>query len=118
MRKPGATPSRGLWGDASSDLRTAGWKKITVSIGSSLFMIALVIIIVILTRLKYDILASGVASACTPDGAFSLLPTPYSYWNRSGVFQINLAFGSLSFGMAKFIDVAWDVVSTPLFSNA
>ncbi|KAF1975556.1 hypothetical protein BU23DRAFT_441890, partial [Bimuria novae-zelandiae CBS 107.79] len=34
----------------------------------------------------------------------------YSYWSRTGFFQITLALGDLSFGQAKLIDVVWDVV--------
>ena len=48
---------------------------------------------------------------CQPDSTFRD-DDDYSNWDLSGLFQINLRFGSLSFTQAKVVDVAWDVVST------
>ncbi|KAF2434612.1 hypothetical protein EJ08DRAFT_627574 [Tothia fuscella] len=45
-----------------------------------------------------------------PDGSFSLNPASYNPWKPSGFFQITMGFGELSFGMAKFIDIAFDIV--------
>ncbi|EXJ89721.1 hypothetical protein A1O3_02788 [Capronia epimyces CBS 606.96] len=41
--------------------------------------------------------------------------TPYdkpsiSIWDKSGLFYINVAWGSMAFSTAKFIDVVWDIV--------
>ncbi|KAI0394875.1 hypothetical protein F5Y17DRAFT_231845 [Xylariaceae sp. FL0594] len=50
-----------------------------------------------------------IVDACGSDGSFS----PYyrnDYWDPSGIFQINLGFGSFSFTEVKVIDTAWDVV--------
>ncbi|RYC58451.1 hypothetical protein CHU98_g7765 [Xylaria longipes] len=48
-------------------------------------------------------------SACRPDGTFSIY-NDYSPWGIAGFFQINVAFGSLTFTQAKVIDTVWDVV--------
>jgi hypothetical protein len=48
--------------------------------------------------------------ACVPDGSFSVMPTDFRYWSRSGFFQITLAFGNMDFTQVKAIDIAWDIV--------
>ena len=50
-------------------------------------------------------------SVCQPDGSFRLTWLDYDRWNKDTIFAITLSSGSFSFGLAKFIDVAWDVVS-------
>ncbi|KAH7385960.1 hypothetical protein BKA66DRAFT_569276 [Pyrenochaeta sp. MPI-SDFR-AT-0127] len=50
-------------------------------------------------------------TACQPDGSFQLQGRQdFSYWSSSGLFQITLGFGELSFTQAKAIDIIWDVV--------
>jgi hypothetical protein len=49
-------------------------------------------------------------SACRPDGSFSPYDN-YNPWASSGFFQINLAFGDLTYAEAKAIDTLWDIVS-------
>lgn len=49
--------------------------------------------------------------ACNPDGDFEISYSLYTPWKSSGVFAINIKIGSLTFWQAKFLDVAWDVVS-------
>jgi hypothetical protein len=66
--------------------------------------------------LRYLVLITTVpifapSGVCMPDGSFNAGLDPYNMWSSSGFFQITLGFGELSFGTAKFIDVAWDVVS-------
>jgi hypothetical protein len=51
------------------------------------------------------------ATACRPDGAFSLQPNDYDYWDASGFFQVTLGFEAMTFSEAKALDVVWDVVS-------
>jgi hypothetical protein len=51
------------------------------------------------------------ASACQPDGKFSIFRDTYSWWAPSSFFQITLGFGNLDFAQAKAVDIAWDVVS-------
>lgn len=58
-----------------------------------------------------NIFLFGSISPCLPDGSFSLQPDLYNPWTTSGVFEITLGFGSLSFANAKLIDVIWDIVS-------
>lgn len=47
---------------------------------------------------------------CKPDADFQLSFSSYSPWKRDAIFAINMSFGSYSFGVAKLIDVSWDVV--------
>jgi hypothetical protein len=47
--------------------------------------------------------------SCHPDGTFRHAHF-YNHWARSGFFQINLGFGSMSFQNAKLLDVIWDVL--------
>jgi hypothetical protein len=51
------------------------------------------------------------ATACQPDGSFSLDSYDYKPWDASGFVQITLGFGTLAFTQAKVIDVVWDMVS-------
>lgn len=55
--------------------------------------------------------ANDVEDFCMPDGSFSTDPLGYNIWKSSGFFQITLGFGHMSFALAKFIDIAFDVVS-------
>lgn len=50
-------------------------------------------------------------SACLPDGSFNIYSDSYSPWAAEGTFQITMAYGAISFGQAKVVDVIWDVVS-------
>ncbi|TDZ40013.1 hypothetical protein C8035_v004853 [Colletotrichum spinosum] len=49
-------------------------------------------------------------SACHPDGNFDIIGNSYNMWGASGVFQVTMAWGAMSFANAKFVDVAWDVL--------
>ncbi|KAJ3961204.1 hypothetical protein N0V92_002086 [Colletotrichum tropicale] len=54
-------------------------------------------------------------TACQPDGSFNIFRNEYDWWAASGFFQITMAWGTMTFANAKFVDVAWDVVkSLPL----
>jgi hypothetical protein len=65
-----------------------------------------------LEQLNVFVEMSGhVQTACPPDGIFRLEPATFSYWSKSGFFQITLGFGELSFTVVKVIDIVWDVVS-------
>lgn len=50
-----------------------------------------------------------------PDDSFSINPASYNVWKTSGYFQITLGTGHLSFAVAKFIDVSFDIVSIGQF---
>ncbi|KAF2676643.1 hypothetical protein K458DRAFT_379709 [Lentithecium fluviatile CBS 122367] len=97
-----------MWYDAWTDLRSIRWKRTILSSAICVSTIGLLVLAIVLLCLKHFV--PPFSSACTPDGAFRLYPRSYSYWSRSGVFQITLRYGELSFGLAKFIDVAWDIV--------
>lgn len=49
-------------------------------------------------------------SVCMADGSFELSSSVYTPWNRKDLFAINLNFGGFTFGIAKLIDICWDVV--------
>lgn len=50
-------------------------------------------------------------NVCKPDGSFELSFDIYTPWKRNAIFAINMGYGSYSFGVAKLIDVVWDIVS-------
>lgn len=54
----------------------------------------------------------AIDDTCQPDGRFEL-SSSYNVWDLSGVFQITMGFGALSFSNAKLLDAVWDVVSAP-----
>lgn len=45
-----------------------------------------------------------------PDGMYKLSYDDYTPSKRDAFFAINMGYGSYSFGIAKLIDVVWDVV--------
>lgn len=70
----------------------------------------------LLTYLAFALLSptslySQTRTACLPDGNFDVYFDSYSPWATEGTFQITMAYGAISFGQAKAIDVVWDVVS-------
>lgn len=109
---------RQAWDETRNDTRNARWNgvlvgKIFLSLTVLIWATGLVAIPIVLALLQQITGSSRVA--CTPDGQFNLNPGHYSYWSRTGFFQITLTFGELSFENAKLIDVAWDVVSNDVF---
>lgn len=59
--------------------------------------------------------ARHISGFCMPDDSFSINPASYNVWKTSGYFQITLGTGHLSFAVAKFIDVSFDIVSIGQF---
>lgn len=52
------------------------------------------------------------SGVCRPDGTFMLtFSDSYTPWSQDTVFAINMSYGSYTFGIAKLIDIVWDVVS-------
>ena len=48
---------------------------------------------------------------CNANGTFTPNPSPtFSLWDGSGLFQITLTWGHLTFSQAKALDVVWDIV--------
>lgn len=105
---------RQAWKETRYDLQHARWNgrllgKILLSVLALMWTSGLVVIPIMIVLLQTGEGAWQVA--CTPDGQFHLDPGQYSYWSRTGFFQITLSvFSELSFEKAKLIDVAWDVV--------
>ncbi|TID18941.1 hypothetical protein E6O75_ATG06062 [Venturia nashicola] len=93
---------RELWADlrAVRWTRTLPWSGLTAWIGGIAVSIAFACMY-----------ANKIDDFCMPDGSFSTDPSSYNIWTISGFFQITLGFGQLSFGQAKFIDIAFDVVA-------
>lgn len=94
---------------AGKDWR-ARWRR------AGLWFLAIIWFVGLLLTLSFTAGLSGsqnysYASACQPDGSFSVDPSTYQYWSKSGFFQITLGFGNLTFTQAKAIDIIWDVVS-------
>ena len=73
-------------------------------------------LIVLLTFMSKPGFIYDRGSVCKPDGTFELSFKDYSPWKREAIFAINMGYGSFSFGVAKLIDVLWDVVKSSLFS--
>lgn len=96
------TSTKELW----IDLRAVQWMQTFLWFGAIAWAIAIAMSITFAC-----IHASDVDGFCMPDGSFSVNPSGYNIWKSSGFFQITLGFGHMSFALAKFIDIAFDVVS-------
>jgi len=88
------------------DLRAVRWIRVVLWFGALAWLVAIALSI---TGACFG--AQSVDGFCMPDGSFSNNPSGYNIWKTSGFFQITLGFGHLSFALAKFIDIAFDIVS-------
>ena len=82
----------------------------SIVIAVSLFSFAITITPTIIVGRQADQDSSEYAFDCRPDGTVSL-PFTYDYynsWKISSLLDISLAFGNMSFPLAKLIDVIWD----------
>jgi hypothetical protein len=99
------------WASLWAHLRNHGYQTLF----ALLTMLLLVLLVMMPARPEYFLGDfSGDDSGCTPDGNVELAvgdTNSYKPFNRDGFFSINIKFGSLSFGLAKFVDIVWDVVS-------
>jgi hypothetical protein len=93
---------RELW----LDLRALRWIRILRWLGALVWLTGIALGIA-----GACIHAKDVDGFCMPDGSFSNNPSGYNIWKTSGFFQITLGFGQMSFAIAKFIDIAFDIVS-------
>lgn len=48
---------------------------------------------------------------CRPDGAFEMSWDSYDPWTGDASFSIDVNFGNMTFGQAKTVYIAWDLVS-------
>lgn len=97
------------WRDLVEDSKAVIWWRALVKVLVFVWLAGILSMIILL-----PFLAASPDSACLPNGAFSLHPDKYNTWTLSGVFQVTLGFGALSFGIAKFIDTVWDIVRKTL----
>ena len=92
-------------------LRKVKWKPVVAA--TFLHVLVLGFAITIMTVFLMNIyneqyLAPG---ACRPDGSFDTGVDSYDEWSPSGLFQITLGFGALSFTKVKALSIMWDMVS-------
>ena len=90
-----------------------GWWTIVLYLASYALVLAGAIVLPLqhLTVWSYQYYGTD---TCRPDGTFALssgFSSDYDLWDVSGVFQITMGFGELSFSNAKLVDAVWDVVS-------
>lgn len=95
---------------ARDDWNAAGSLRIISSMIIPVWIVFLILLFKLLFILFDDVFRKDGMSACQPDGSFNMHSNSYNQWSTSSVFEITLSFGELSFGQAKLIDVAWDVV--------
>jgi len=106
-----------FWKDTWNDMKVFPWGWLGCRFFShmlpSLIVISLATLIVFMSAYP-DNFTYDSDSMCTPDGTFMLSLDSYTQWTRTAVFAINTSFGSYSFGIAKLIDVCWDVVGSTI----
>ncbi|CAI6334661.1 unnamed protein product [Periconia digitata] len=96
--------------EALDDVRQR-WRVGSLCFGILLWLLFLLGGVAVLASPEWPIDLKGTTSACRPDDTFSVLPAYmfWSIWSGSGLFQVTLGVGELSFSTAKAIDVAWDI---------
>ena len=97
--------------------RRVGWWRIALCLSCYALGLAAAVILPLLYLLRWAADYSG-GDTCRPDGKFALgVGEKYKLWDVSGIFQISMAFGAMSFSNAKLVDVVWDVVSRYTWVN-
>lgn len=99
--------SSGYWARAFEDVKQATW-----FFGHMLPIVIILGLVALLTIMSIPgYIKNTIGSVCQPDSTFLLTSTEdYSPWKRDAIFAINMGYGSYSFGVAKLIDVVWDIV--------
>lgn len=103
------------WAHIRHDFRSVTWNGVLLRKAlfmTVIFLWTLELVALIFTISYFRLFWVPDATACAPDGKFTLYPEQYDPWSRTGLFQVTIAFGEYSFGMVRTIDVAWDVVRT------
>ncbi len=102
-----------LWDTVWEDLHAVPWPWVARRFCSHILPIIVIICLIFLLVVMSlpDFISSDYGSICKPDGKFDLSYDDYTPWKRDAIFAINMSYGSYSFGVAKLIDVSWDVVS-------
>lgn len=113
---------RDFWIDSWNDVKTfpSAWlARRFLSHFLPLVVIVLVGYLVGSMSMQSGVLIVDYGNACSPDGQFELSFNDYNPWNRNATFSIDVNFGSFSFGVAKLLDICWDVVcvSGSIFSS-
>lgn len=52
---------------------------------------------------------TGGSDGCLPDGTFAI-PGNFNIWDPQYVLTLTVGFGRMSFAIAKFVDLLWDVI--------
>ena len=52
---------------------------------------------------------TGGSEGCLPDGTFAI-PGNFDIWDPQYVLTLTVGFGRMSFAIAKFVDLVWDVI--------
>jgi len=103
-----------LWNTTWQQMKLVPWKWMVRRFCSHILpvitIIGLIVLLVIMSISGF--IKSSTGSICQPDGTFDLSYNDYTPWKRDAIFAINMGYGSYSFGVAKLIDVSWDVVSS------
>lgn len=117
------SPLRGLklaWLDLWNDLKQTRWLVFSGWFGLLFWLGFLLFSIIVLPSIADY--ATDI-NFCRPDNTFALpsadgysysySDNTYSVWRPSNPFEVTMGFGNLSFGIAKLVDVIWDVVCLP-----
>lgn len=104
---------KNLWSTTWERMKLVPWKWMMHRFCSHILPIITIIgLTVLLTLMSLPrFIKTSFGSICQPDGTFELSYDDYTPWKRDAIFAINMGYGSYSFGVAKLIDVSWDVVS-------
>lgn len=103
-----------IWMSTVGDIKSTPWSWLLRRFVSHVLAPMLICgQLVLLVFMSSPGFISESGSICKSDGSFQLAhaSTYYSPWKRDNIFSINMGYGSSPFGIAKFIDIAWDVVS-------
>jgi succinate dehydrogenase hydrophobic anchor subunit len=95
---------------ARQDLKRRGWKGAFWTLCYLLYFGLIYTFSALATLSSPGSIITNNLTACAPDGSLYTNPAEFSFWRASGVFQVTLGSGHMTFAQAKVVDVVWDVV--------
>lgn len=99
------------WNTIRADLKSVPWRWVIRRFCSHILPIITIVGLLTLLRSLPTIIDDAYGIICKPDGTFDLSQRTFTPWKRDAIFSITMGYGNYSFGVAKLIDVVWDVVS-------
>ena len=72
-------------------------------------LVSVIVLLPIVLATLGTLVNTGGSDGCLPDGTFAL-PGNFDIWDPQYVLTLTVGFGKMSFAVAKFVDLCWDII--------